>query len=76
MLHFSNKHRDHKMLKRSPAYTAGDFFLDEDWKRSSMRNHAKSFRFGGSWAGIETEGPERAVEPPELEQIRWFVWAS
>ena len=47
----------------SPAYTAGDFFLDEDWKRSPMRDHAKSFRFGGSWAGIETERPERATEP-------------
>jgi hypothetical protein len=37
-----------------------------------MRNHAKSFRFGGSWAGIEIEGPEKAAEPPNFTYDTWL----
>ena len=37
-----------------------------------MRNHAKSFRSGGSWAGIETEGPERAAEPLIFPYDAWL----
>lgn len=37
-----------------------------------MRNHAKSFRFGGSWAGIETEGLERTAEPLIFPYDAWL----
>lgn len=37
-----------------------------------MRNHAKSYRFGGSWAGIETEEPERDAEPPIFTYDAWL----
>lgn len=37
-----------------------------------MRNHAQSFRSGGSWAGIETEGLERAAEPLIFTYDAWL----
>lgn len=37
-----------------------------------MRSHAKSFRFGGSWAGIDAEGPERAAEPLIFPYDAWL----
>ena len=37
-----------------------------------MRNHAKSSRSGGSWAGIETERPERAAEPLIFPYDAWL----
>ena len=46
--------------------------MEEDWKLSPMRNHAKSFRFGGSWAGIETDGLERAAEPLIFPYDAWL----
>ena len=39
---------------------------------SDELNHANAFKIGGSWVGIETEGPERAAEPLIFTYDAWL----